>query len=611
MKSTLKLWMLTALVMLGLASCTDTSDDPQSAVDTLPMPPEYAANKDKTVKPGDSFFDYCNGAWLAATPIPTDPAKNIGGLYDAIGPMNDRVEQLKTSVPDIGKYFSLMDKIHKQPDAERQYIATQKAKIQKPASKEEAYRTIGKMYMDGIAVMNMTYRLVWDKDKLKGYFQIADPGAFANMTRAAGKNSVPALLAEGMGVDPSMIIVGDAEMEFWNYLWEKYTVDDLYQKMQAAWLEYEAFADQQGLDAYNNTLPANYQLTETGLHTKERNEFSYILSYHFQQKFLTQGLKDKFLNITKEIQAALRHRIQKVDWMSETTKQQAIDKLDHYMLYVAFPDTWHTDCVATLADCETMAEALHRVKATNARLLVALTGTNDVFSHYLTQEAMDSDGQLVPMDLTLANAFYSPSYNCVLIYPAVLLPPIMPEEGMSEACSYAAFCIIGHEFTHGFDNSGSQWDKYGQKNNWWTVNDLMNFEDRKQNLIRTYSNMELDPQRAPLTFCDGERTQGENIADLGGFLATLDAYKAHLIMQGFTGETLNEQLRKFYESYAHVWCIQYGKKKWDVLVKTDVHSHARLRVNGVVMNTDLWYDLYNVDSNNLLYLPKERRTYIW
>ena len=143
------LWLTAAILLASpvlLTSCSD--DDLQSAVDTLPMPPEYEANKDKTVKPGDSFFDYCNGAWLAATPIPTDPAKNIGGLYDAIGPMDDRVEQLKTSVPDIGKYFSLMDKIHKQPDAERQYIATQKAKIQKPVSKEEAYRTIGKMYME-------------------------------------------------------------------------------------------------------------------------------------------------------------------------------------------------------------------------------------------------------------------------------------------------------------------------------------------------------------------------------------------------------------------------------------------------------------------------------
>lgn len=70
-------------------------------------------------------------------------------------------------------------------------------------------------------------------------------------------------------------------------------------------------------------------------------------------------------------------------------------------------------------------------------------------------------------------------------------------------------------------------------------------------------------------------------------------------------------LRKFYESYAHVWCVQYGQMKFDILKKSDIHAHARLRINGVVMNTDLWYDLYDVNRNNLLYLPVERRTYIW
>ncbi len=98
---------------------------------------------------------------------------------------------------------------------------------------------------------------------------------------------------------------------------------------------------------------------------------------------------------------------------------------------------------------------------------------------------------------------------------------------------------------------------------------------------------------------------------MGGFLAALDAYMARLDAQGFTGEARNEQLRKFYESFAHVWCIQYGQKKFDILKNSDVHAHARLRINGVVMNTDLWYDLYNVDRNNLLYLPVERRAYIW
>lgn len=609
-----------------LTACSDDDSSKSSATDPLPYPAEYQANKDLSVKPGDSFFDYCNGTWLANHPIPEDPAKNIGGLYEANDVMNERIEQLKRSVPDLGKFYTLMDKIHDYPEASRAYINALKAKIRKPASKEEAFRTIGKMYLEGARVLDITMTLTWDKTLLKAVFYAVSTAVPdeetvmrlqeqertpINQTRAAGKNTIPALMAEGMGFDPELILMNDSEVHIWEELWDQYTLDELYQKMLEGYLEYEAYADPEGLRDYDASRPTINPTTIETLRANARTALGYKLSYHLQQKFVPQSMKDKYLAITKEIQAALRKRIQHVDWMSETTKQNAIDKIDHYVLNVAFPDKWYMDCIPALADCETMVEAMHRLKSGNSRLMVSLIGSNDIFSYYLTLTSTDSDGQPMPLDLSLVNATYSPAFNSVTIYPAMLLPPMMPVDGYSEACYYAVFSIIGHEFTHGFDNNGAQWNKYGQKQNWWAVADMMAFQDQKQNLIRTYNNMELDPQRDPLVFCNGERTQGENIADLGGFLAALDAYMARLDAQGFEGETRNEQLRKFYESYAHIWCIQYGQNKFDILKNSDVHAHARLRINGVVMNTDLWYDLYNVDRNQLLYLPQERRAYIW
>ena len=123
--------------------------------------------------------------------------------------------------------------------------------------------------------------------------------------------------------------------------------------------------------------------------------------------------------------------------------------------------------------------------------------------------------------------------------------------------------------------------------------------------------MEIDPLRAPGLYNDGSNTLTENIADLGGFLVALDAYKARLEADVYRGEEMDKQLRKFYESFADLWKVQYSDAKFAQFPKKDVHSHARLRVNGVVMNTDLWYDLYDVDRNNNLYLPKERKAYIW
>lgn len=611
------------VVAFSLVSCEIPW--PESAEDPYPYPDSYTQNKDLTVKPGDSFFDYCNGSWLASHPIPTDPDKNLGGLYDAAVVMAERMEQLKSLVPDIGKFFTLSDQMYEHSEEARAYIEAQKAKIAKPETKEEAYRTIGRMLLDGVNVLAVGFVCYWEKDKYLGALIPPLPGQAPPTaeelqqmeltplaaTKGAGSD-IPVLIAEGMGIDPSLLKTYPQLDAIWDNMWNQYSVEDLYNKMlNDGWLAYEAYADEEGLAAYNATLSPTAQVTQAKLLDKAKSELGYVRSYHLQQQFIPQSLKDKFLGITKEVQKALRKRILAVDWMSETTKQNAVDKLDNFGLYVAFPDTWHMDCIPALADCKSLAEALHRVKAGNARLSSKLIGGKDVFSYLLNNVSLDSNGNSVSTDLSLVNAMYEPKHNCVLIYPAVLMPPIMPEDGVSEACYYAAFAIIGHEFTHGFDNQGSQRNKYGEYQNWWAVADMMAFQDRKQNLIRTYSSMELDPVRAPLVFCDGERTQSENIADLGGFLAVLDAYQARLDEQGFCGENRREQLRKFYESYAHLWCVEYGETKFQVLQKSDVHSHARLRVNGVVMNTDLWYDLYDVDSRNLLYLPKERRAYIW
>ena len=567
------------------------------------MPPETEANKDRSVNPGDSFFDYCNGSWLVANPIPSDPNTNLGGLYACDPVMQQHKAELRKTVPDLGRFYDLVEHMDQTAAQSEAYVEARKAEIVKPTSKEEAFRAMGRMFMDGVELWPngsmSNFMLQWDEGKfvamiLPPFGDVSpSPTLFEDCelvpltsTRAAG-TTAQKLIVEGMGIDPSFVSTTPELQPYWAAL-EGKTVDELYKYMLDAW------------DAFKKTSPATATVP-----------VGYTLSYHFAQKYLTESMKNKFLEYTKEIQASLRKRIQKVDWMSETTRQNAIDKLDHYGLFVLYPDEWHTDCIPALADCQSALEAVHRNNRGIAQLKAHLMGGTDVFSYYLFQSMTDSSGNLTGCDLTLVNAMYSPGYNCVLIYPAILMPPLMPADGYCDAVYYAGFVSIGHEFTHGFDSNGSKYDLYGRGRNWWTVADKMAFKDRCQHIINCYSNLELDPQREPLVFGDGDRTQTENIADLGGFLTALDAFQEHLDKQGITGDARNDQLRNFYEAYARIWCVQYGETKWDVLVNSDVHSHARLRVNGVVMNTDLWYDLYNVDRDKLLYLPTERRAYIW
>ena len=592
-------------LLAGIISCQKETRV-ESATDNLPAPEAFASGKDMSVDPGDSFFDYCNGGWLKKQN--PHPERTYGGLYDGDFAMEQRVEQLKNTVPDIGRFYELMDKIYTQPEKELAFIAAKKAGVSRPESKEEAFRTIGRMMAEGAPFASITLYLLWEDSQIKGAIipplstlQADDEGHYNLVPLSSTKadaSSAAALIAEGMGVNPDRFVTAPELNPYWEALWNK-SLDELYKMMLDAWDSLQMYAVQ---------MPG---MTKVQALSKARATLAYTISYYFAQQFIPQSLKEKYLGITREIQASLRKRIENVDWMSKTTKQNALAKLDKCSLFVGSPDHWYTDCVTSYDGCETLSEAVCRGNQGVLKLKTHLIGGTDALSYNITLTFQNSDGEMETSDLTMVNAMYDNNFNCVLIYPAVLLPPIMPDEGVSEAFHYAAFVCIGHEFTHGFDSDGSLFDKEGKMHNWWTVADKMNFDDRKQNIIRCYDKMLLDEERDASAYGDGDRTQTENIADLGGFLAVLDAYTAHLKKQGFSGENLKNQLRKFYEAYAYTWRVQYNDTKFNILINSDIHSHARLRVNGVVMNTDLWYELYGVDRDNILYLPPERRAYIW
>ena len=591
MKRTVFIYLLAALSLLACQK-----EIPVSPEDSLPLPSWVVEDKDLEVKPGDSFFDYCNGTWLKNTPIPDEGA--VGGVYEANTAMQERIEELKRTNPHIGRFFALMDALHTQPEESQAYLDAQKARYPKPTSREEAFRMMGQLVLDG-ATRGITFTASWQDGKWIGY--IAPP---LRLPDVGGESAEPLpskeLIISGMGLDPAQVTSPSFVDKYWAEL-DVLPLEGLCQLIDAAWDDYKVYVNPEEME--------KARMDESGVLHEARLSLNYTISYHLAQKYLPQGFREKYLGITREIQASLRRRIQKVTWMSETTRGNALEKLDNCGLSVACPEKWYPDCVLPLADCQTLVEAVHMNNRGKNQLFAQMIGDTDYFTKMLLGDTYSSDGNYIPTDLTLANAMYDPLTNRVFIYPAHLLPPLLPQN-VSEAYEYALFAIIGHEFTHGFDSQGSLYDKDGNNREWWTIADRMEFEKRCENLIQCYNHMELDPSRRG-AYGDGERTLSENIADLGGFLVALDAYKAHLEAEGYFGKPYKDQLRKFYESYASLWCVQYSSDKFWSLYEEDVHSHARLRVNGVVMNTDLWYELYEVDRENYLYLPEEARTYIW
>jgi len=205
------------------------------------------------------------------------------------------------------------------------------------------------------------------------------------------------------------------------------------------------------------------------------------------------------------------------------------------------------------------------------------------------------------------NAYYNPTMN-EIVFPAAILQPPFFDMGADDAVNYGAIgAIIGHEIGHGFDNRGSTFDGDGALRNWWTDEDRAEYEKRTGALVAQYDAFEVFEDLN----VNGTFTLGENIGDLGGLHIALKAYKMSLnsaqapVMDGFTGE------QRVFLGYAQAWL---GKSREEALrrqIKTDPHSPRQFRVNGVVRNISEFYEAFNVQQGDALYVPPEERVKIW
>ena len=313
----------------------------------------------------------------------------------------------------------------------------------------------------------------------------------------------------------------------------------------------------------------------------------------YVERHFSPEAKVAMQELVENLRKALRQNIEQLEWMGEATKAEAYRKLATFRPKVGYPDKWRDYSSITVVPDDLMANAMamrhYDRNDTNRRV-----GTKpDRDEWFMTPQTV--------------NAYYNSTFN-EIVFPAGILQAPFFDLNADPAVNYGGIgAVIGHEMGHGFDDQGSKSDYAGIQRNWWTDADRAGFEQRTKALGAQYDAF------CPLdgTCVNGALTMGENIGDLGGISMAYTAYKLSLdgqpapVIDGLTGD------QRFFLAWAQVWKGKYREEALVNLIKTNPHSPVQYRANGPLRNFDPWYEAFDVQPGDAMYVPEEQRVRIW
>ncbi len=320
-----------------------------------------------------------------------------------------------------------------------------------------------------------------------------------------------------------------------------------------------------------------------------------LLGQLFVKEYFPEKAKVRYMAEVEAIRQAYREHIQKLDWMSPETKQKALLKLNSIHPKVGYPDQWKDFSALNIGRISYAGNVLQ------ARYWSYLVNVNK-----LGKPVNHKEWNMTPQTY---NANYSPSNNEITLPAAQLLIPGIKDEDVDDAMAYGyvAASVIGHEITHGFDDEGRQFDAKGNLKEWWTPQDSVQFTKRAQMLVDQFNGyVVLDSLHI-----NGKATLGENIADLGGIVLGIDAFKK--TQQYKEGKKINgfTPMQRFFLGYALSWL---GHERDEVLanqILTDVHSPGFLRVNVPFTDVPEFYEAFNIKKGDKMWVDPDKRVKIW
>lgn len=322
--------------------------------------------------------------------------------------------------------------------------------------------------------------------------------------------------------------------------------------------------------------------------------FGEAIGQLYVEKYFPAENKQAMKTLVENLRVALGQHIDNLSWMSPETKQKAQEKLSTFTVKIGYPDKWKD---YSEIEIDPSKSYLENVRAA---------------SHWFTMDNYKKNGKPVDKDEWFmtpqtVNAYYNPTTN-EICFPAAILQPPYFDLSADDALNYGGIgVVIGHEMTHGFDDSGRQYDKDGNLNDWWAPEDAEKFKALADGLAAQFDAVEV----LPGVFANGRFTLGENIADQGGLRVALTAYLNSLegaepeIIDGLTA------LQRFYLAYAGLWAGNIRDEEIARLTKVDPHSLGRNRVNVSLRNIEPFFEAFEIKEGDKMFRPEEERVVIW
>lgn len=404
----------------------------------------------------------------------------------------------------------------------------------------------------------------------------------------------------GVSIPTDYVVSQPSYLEGMNKVLAKYPVEDwktyLTAKVVRDYAEYlSAPFVEANFEFYSKTLRGVQQMQprwKRGVTLIDQNLGEAAGKVYVSKHFKPEA-KKRMMDLVNNLKAAMKIRIEKLDWMSEETKVQALDKLANFTTKIGYPDKWKDYSKLEIKKGDLVGNVMRSTEFQFKENIEKLGKPIDKTEWFMTPQTV--------------NAYYNPVANEIVFPAAILQPPFFDLEA-DDAVNYGAIgAVIGHEISHGFDDQGRLSDGKGVLRDWWTEKDANEYNKRADMLVAQYDQFSpIDTMKI-----NGRFTLGENIGDLAGLTVSHTAYEISLngkpapVIDGFTGD------QRFYLGWAQIWRRKYRDDELRNRVMTDPHSPSEYRCNGIVSNLENFYKAFDVKETDKLYRGADIRVKIW